>query len=95
MGNVTLQNICKYYKGENKCPSEYNNTEGQIWDAERWICSQPNLIGKQHPELDFVSYVASYIGKWNPYEYRDVVKFYLLLFNNKSLSEYITRVYEL
>ena len=86
---------CKYYKREKECPSELNKIERQIWVAEQWICSQSNMIDSDNPERNFVSYVAAYIGKWNPWGYRDVIKFYLERFKDQSLIAYINRVYEL
>ncbi len=86
---------CKYYKGEKECPSELNETERQIWVAEKMICCHSDMIGSDNPERDLVSYVASYVGKWDPWEYRDVINYYLKRFEDPTLVASISRVYEL
>lgn len=79
---MTAEDILKYchfYKGETMMPESMEDTnEGMLWIAERMICEEfCNNISQKNTRRDIASYVASYVGKWNPYELGDVMKTYL------------------
>jgi hypothetical protein len=91
-----LLKFCKFYKGEMECPKEYDGkTEGQLWFSESIICEFDTDVISKNSEKEFVSYIAAHVGKWDPYGYRETIKFYLEKFDNQQLKEFIIRTYEI
>ena len=77
-----LLNFCKFYKGEKECPKEYEGKmEGELWFSESIVCGLSNDGGNSetdiNTETEFVSFIAAHVGTWDPYGYRDTIKFYL------------------
>ena len=95
-----LLNFCKFYKGEKECPKEYEGKmEGELWFSESIVCGLSkdggNLETDINTETEFVSFIAAHVGTWDPYGYRDTIKFYLERFDNQALKEHIIRAYEM
>lgn len=86
-----ILDYCQYYNGEEQCP--YNDSyEARAWAAEQQVCSFV-----KDGAYSFLSYIAAYISKWDPYEYRADVARYVAEFPDCSLNEkmQIARTYEL
>lgn len=78
---MTKQELLPYlffYKGEDEMPSEIaTNNEEQLWIAEKYVFDALlNKIGPQHPKEDIALWIESYVGKWNPYGWEDVMSTY-------------------
>lgn len=88
-----LMKYCFFYKGEALIPSCFDKkNEGQLWVAEKFICEEiPNLIDKGNPRKSIASYVASYVGKWNPFDFMDVMETYFK--KAPDLKDYIFKIY--
>lgn len=66
--------------------------EGQLWIAEKAVCENfTSNIRANAAQKDIASYVASYVGKWNPYELVDVMNTYLIKVPN--VEAFIREVY--
>jgi len=86
-----ILDFCQYYNGEEQCP--FNDSyEARAWAAEQQVCSFV-----KDGAYSFLSYIAAYISKWDPYEYRADVARYVAEFPDCSLNEkmQIARTYEL
>ena len=70
---------CFFYKGEAIIPSSYDHTdEGKLWVAEKFVCEElPNQIDKEEPRKSIALLVASYVGKWSPFKFHEVMDIYL------------------
>lgn len=93
---MTAEDILKYchfYKGEAIMPESIEGTnEGQLWIAEKAVCENfTSNIRANAAQKDIASYVASYVGKWNPYELADVMNTYLIKVPN--VEAFIREVY--
>lgn len=51
--------------------------EGKLWVAEKAICEDfSNLISRKNPRREIAEYIAAYVGKWAPFEFREVMEVY-------------------
>lgn len=78
---MTTQDIiqyCFFYKGEELIPSKFDQkNEGKLWVAEKFICEEiPHLIDKKNPRNSIKQYIESYVSKWSPYKYDDIMNTY-------------------
>lgn len=82
-----------YFDGESNTPTKYECTKEQIlWSAEKFIYEDmPHLLHSENPRKEIAHYVASYVGKWNPYEQREILTAYLE--NVPSLKDEILNIY--
>ena len=95
MEKTDILKYCKFYHGEKECPKKFNDLECQLWYAEQWICEKaPNVI-KNNAAFDIASYIAAYIGKWDPYGFRETIKYYFTKINDNELKEKIFKIYEI
>lgn len=86
---MTTQDIIKYcffYKGEELIPPKFNKkNEGKLWVAEKYICEEiPHLIDEKNPRKSMQLYIESYVGKWSPFKYNEVMETYLSYSQNQS-----------
>lgn len=82
-----------YFNGESELPTKYKGMKEQIlWSAEKMIYEEmPHLLHSENPRKDIAHYVASYCGKWSPYDAQEIIKAYLK--NVPSLIDEILRIY--
>lgn len=69
---------CRYYKGEEECPTTYiNDKEKELWAAEYMICNDlSNMVSKKSLRKSFVEAVCAYVEKWDPYDSYQIVSEY-------------------
>lgn len=72
---------CQFYKGEGRDarpPKDFDRkNEGKLWAAERIICeNMPELVDPSNPRQSLCQYVSYYVGKWDPYDFREVMETY-------------------
>lgn len=59
-----------FYNGEDTCPYENESFEAKIWWAERSYASEYD------GELSKRAYIEAFVGKWDPWFWRDVMDKY-------------------
>ena len=66
MTKEELLKQCRYYKGEEKCPSTYiSGKERELWAAEYMICNDLScIVSKKNLRRSFVTAVCAYVEKW-------------------------------
>ena len=75
---MIYKNLCTFYKGEKECPFEAKNgNAGKFWMAEWFVCEEYAKTVEKQVETDFYRMVASYISKWAPYNYPELLREYL------------------
>lgn len=78
---MTEQDLLKYfyfYKGEALIPAVFDKEdEGKLWVAEEYVSKHlHHLIDMEHPRESIRGWVESYVGKWDPYNWREVMAVY-------------------
>ena len=70
--------FCHFYKGEAICPPKFDGKhEGKLWQAEMMVCTHFNkCVDASNPQLSVAQLVSSYVGKWAPYKFREVMDVY-------------------
>lgn len=78
MTKEELLKQCRYYKGEEKCPSTYiSGKERELWAAEYMICNDLScMVSKKNLRRSFVTAVCAYVEKWDPYNGYEIVEEY-------------------
>ena len=75
-----LLEYTRFYKGEHDCPFEIGSPEGKLWHAEMMFCDcfPMSLFNNRTDNIQeqLNEYVPAYIGKWNPYNWEDIVQIY-------------------
>lgn len=78
MTEQELLKHCHFYKGEALPPYGQKDGRRLLWLAEKWVCEEGcNLIDENHPEKDMASYIASYVGKWAPFNASSILDLYI------------------
>jgi hypothetical protein len=95
MTETQLLKYCLFYNGEVLCPERFARTsEGELWTAEKYVCE--NLQGKideSDPQLSLARWVAAYVGKWDPFGWREVMNIYMKLIpDSKSRVDFGTEM---
>ena len=93
---MTEQEILKYcyfYQGEAMIPQSFDQKdEGKLWVAEKAICENfSNLIERDNPRRNIAEFVAAYVGKWAPFNFRSVMRTYFE--KAPDLKEEIMEIY--
>lgn len=94
MTEQDLLKYCFYYHGEAMMPRSFDNNSNlsELWSAEKFVCEQlSQKIDAKNPRKSMAYWIAAYVSKWDPYEFRDVLDVYLK--NDPSLKEYIYTIY--
>ena len=92
MTEFELLKYCHYYNGEGIPPLNFDKKEKKIWFAEKMICGEfQNLVDRKNPRKSIAELIASYIGKWDPWDWPSVMETYLK--NTPDLRQYIFSVY--
>jgi hypothetical protein len=88
-----LLEYCCFYNGESAVPPKFDQkNEGELWVAEKFVCeSIPHLIEEDNARESVASFVAAYVGKWNPYGFSSVMETYFKY--NPGVRDYIMKVY--
>ena len=79
MKKEKLLQLCKYYKGEERCP-ETNTTDAarKLWRAEYMICNNlSDMVKVTKLRESFIGAVCAYVEKWDPYFHHEVIDLYL------------------
>ena len=78
MTEQDLLKYCYFYKGEELIPADFDKKdEGKLWEAEKFVCEEiPHRIDEGNPRKSIRSWVESYVGKWDPYNWREVMAVY-------------------
>ncbi len=77
MTEQQLLKHCHFYQGEALPPFEQKNGRRLLWLAEKWVCEEgANLIDENNPETEMASYIASYVGKWAPFNASSIMELY-------------------
>ena len=74
---------CRYYHGESECPYR-DSFKGRAWIAEQLASERAS-----DSAMDFLTFVAAHISKWEPYGYEPDVARYIAFFEHCSLAEKI------
>ena len=74
-----LLQLCKYYKGEERCPETYTtNAARKLWRAEYMICNNlSDMVKATQLRESFIGAVCAYVEKWDPYFHHEVIDLYL------------------
>lgn len=93
MTEQDLLQYCSFYKGEALVPIAFDKkNEGKLWVAEKYVCEEiPNLVNRENPRKSIASFVAAYVGKWDPYGFLETMETYFQL--NPDLRECILKIY--
>lgn len=91
--NDALLKYFFYYNKEVYVPTKYKSkNEHLLWLAERFIYEElPDITYSENPRKEIAHYIASYIGKWNPYNSHEILTAYLE--NVPSLKNEILNIY--
>ena len=83
--NNEIKNLeyCRYYHGEQDCPYR-DSFKGRAWIAEQLASERAS-----DSAMDFLSFVAAHISKWEPYGYEVDVARYIAFFEHCSFKEKI------
>ena len=93
IGSEVLK-YCHFYKEEANPPYEQKDGRRLLWLAEQWVCNEGfRLIDDKEPQFSIASYVASYVGKWEPYRFTDVMELYFSSLEDSSVKERIKEIY--
>ncbi|MCQ2281943.1 MAG: hypothetical protein MJZ99_04895 [Bacteroidales bacterium] len=65
-----------FFDGSENCPYKNATKEAKIWGAERFIWDYHEIIDKSSPEKSIRSYIESFVGKWDPWGWVDVMEYY-------------------
>lgn len=82
MEHDVLIKLCKFYKQENECPTEFDGKlEGKLWTFEYFLCKDI-LLGYElqegeSPREVFDEYVGMMAGKWCPYQHIELMDLYM------------------
>lgn len=72
-----LLRYCKFYRDEVISPYT-DSSRALLWMAERFICEEGcHLIDEKNIKDSMKDVVSSYVGKWNPYKYDEIMSLYL------------------
>ena len=74
---------CRYYHGEQQDPYR-DSFKGRAWIAEQLASERAS-----ESAVDFLSFVAAHISKWEPYGYEPDVARYIAFFEHCSFEEKI------
>ena len=79
MKKEKLLQLCKYYKGEERCPETYTtDAERELWGAEYMICNDlSDMVKATQLRESFIGAVCAYVEKWDPYFHHEVIDLYL------------------
>lgn len=79
MKKEKLLQLCKYYKGEERCPETYTTAaERELWGAEYMICNDlADMVKVTKLRESFIGAVCAYVEKWDPYFHHEVIDLYL------------------
>jgi len=79
MTKEELLKQCRYYKGEERCPTTYiSGKEKKLWRAEYMICNDLScMVSKKNLRRSFVTAVCAYVEKWDPYNGYEIVEEYI------------------
>ncbi len=88
MTEAQLLKFCLFYKGEALCPEQFDQTpEGELWAAEKFVCEDlQGQIDESDPQRSMANWVASHVGKWDPFGWREVMAIYLAKVPNLKLK---------
>ena len=85
---------CHFYNEEANPPFEQKDGRRLLWLAERWVCEDGfRLIDDNDPQFSITSYIASYVGKWEPYKFTDVMEIYFSILADASVKKRIMKIY--
>ena len=78
MTEQEVMKFCHYYKGEAIVPLSFEQKyEHALWLAEKYICEELfNQIEEENPRRYIADIIASYVSKWMPYEFGDIMNVY-------------------
>ena len=94
MTEEDLLRYCFYYKGEAMMPQSFDNDSNliELWTAEKFVCKEmTHMIDEKNPRKSVANWVAAYVSKWDPWEFRDVLDVYLEKVPDQK--EFIYKVY--
>jgi len=79
MKKEKLLQLCKYYKGEERCPETYTTDAARkLWRAEYMICNDlSDMVKVTKLRESFIGAVCAYVEKWDPYFHHEVIDLYL------------------
>ena len=79
MKTEKLLQLCKYYKGEERCPETYTTAAARkLWGAEYMICNAlSDMVKATQLRESFIGAVCAYVEKWDPYFHHEVIDLYL------------------
>ena len=89
--NQNRSHFCLYYYNEEQCPYR-DNYKGRVWIAEKLASERANASA-----VDFLTFVAAHVSKWDPYGFAAKVVKYIAEFRWCSIEEKmeLARVYGL
>ena len=67
MKKEKLLQLCKYYKGEERCPETYTTDAARkLWRAEYMICNDlSDMVKVTKLRESFIGAVCAYVEKWD------------------------------
>lgn len=94
MNRSEILRYCHFYNEEVNPPFEQKDGRRLLWLAERWVCEEGlGLIDDKEPQFTIASYIASYVGKWEPYKFADVMELYFSSIGNATFKKQIMKIY--
>lgn len=79
--NQETSHFCLYYNNEDQCPYR-DNYRGRAWIAEKFANERANAGA-----MEFMSFVAAHISKWDPYGFAANVAKYIAEFEWCSIED--------
>ena len=87
---------CYFYDGENFSPYEEKDERRLLWFAEKqFFETEKAFTNNDALQKEIASYVAAFVGKWNPFQYREILKKHYLQHLPDDLKQFIIETYEI
>ena len=83
---------CLFFNWEEYAPQHFTENEALLWSAEKTIGDR---LYRRIPnsKKEVAEYVASFVAKWDPYGFADIMSVYFSKLNDTEIKDYILRVY--